>query len=103
VIRNRNQPASHVTASGTTEEWIRNGWRREGHCNRCDNGLFHTYRRRGAGGEHPSGVSLAAGDPARIPHIWEDEVAPGEKRVMRRQVRARGREIVRRIIREEVA
>lgn len=83
------------------EEFGRNRWRKTGHCRRCDNGQFHTYRRRGAGGERPSGVSLAASDPNRIPYIWEDEIAPGEKKTLRRRVRARGREEVRRIIRQE--
>jgi len=93
VTRNKNGKG--------TQEYGRNKWRMTGHCRRCDNGKYHINRRRGAGGEKPSGVSQAASDPNRIRYIWEDEIAPGEKPMLRRKIRARGKVALRKTIREE--
>lgn len=83
-----NQAGSVPARKGKgTEKYGPNYWSKTGHCRRCNNGEVHVYRRRGAGGEHPSGVILKRGGGIR--YMWEDEIAPGEKRYLRRQVRAR--------------
>jgi len=78
------------------EEYKGFWWRHTGHCRRCDNGKFH-YWKREAG--KPSGVILQRG--GGIPHLYEDEIAPDEKPMLRRQLRARAKEDLRRVIREE--
>jgi hypothetical protein len=60
-----------------------NSWSATGHCRRCDNGGSHTLRRRGAGGEKSTGTLLQR--PGR--HVYENEIAPGEKPSRRRRLR----------------
>jgi hypothetical protein len=94
---NQNQTEVVPARNGGTEVFTRNGWRKTGHCRRCDNGLFHTRRRRGAGGEKPTGTLLAR--PGN--HLYEDEIAPGEKSGLRRRVRHREKAAIRRLAVEE--
>ena len=97
---NRNQTVSEVTRNGAgTTTWGPNFWLKTGHCRRCDNGLGHTNRRRGAGGERPTGTLLAR--PGA--HFYEDEMVPGEKVKLRRRVRHRETVEVRRLVREELS
>jgi hypothetical protein len=97
-IMNRNQLEIRTKVTGNgIEVWGRNFWLKTGHCRRCENGLGHTMRRRGAGGERSSGLLLQR--PGR--YIWEDEIAPGEKPKLRRKVRHRENAAVRRLAAEE--
>jgi|SRR5277367_1156511 len=99
MLYNRNQTITEVKRNGAgTETWGPNFWMKTGHCRRCDNGLGHTNRRRGAGGEKPTGTLLAR--PGA--HIYQDEIAPGEKVTLRRRVRYREKANVRQLIREEL-
>jgi len=95
--QNQVEVVPRRNAGGVTV-YVRNGWSRTGHCRRCDNGLLHTARRRGAGGEKPSGVILAN---RPVKYQWEDEIAPGEKPGLRRKVRHREKAAVRRLVIEE--
>jgi hypothetical protein len=72
-------------------------WMKTGHCRRCVNGLGHSNYRKGAGGEKSTGLLLQR--PGA--HIYEDEIAPGEKKTLRRQVRMAEKEAIRREISEE--
>lgn len=86
LIYNPNRQFSDpARGSGAVITYGRNTWHRTGHCRRCVNGLPHIIRRRGAGGERPTGLLLQR--PGA--HVYEDEMAPGEKTVLRRIMRAR--------------
>jgi hypothetical protein len=56
-------------------------WLRKGHCRRCENGLGHTISRNRT---KPTGTLLQ-----RDRMTFDDELAPGEKRIQRRRRRAR--------------
>jgi hypothetical protein len=75
----------------------RNFWLKTGHCRRCENGQGHLIHRRGAGGEKSTGLLLQR--PGA--HIYENEIAPDEKKTLRRQVRMAEKEATRREISEE--
>lgn len=84
---NLNQTRTEAArGSGVPLTYGPNFWRKTGHCNRCNNGQGHTPRRRDAGGS--SGVSLG---PLPGRHVYTDDLAPGEKKHLRRAARARGR------------
>lgn len=92
----RNQSWSEVPrGAGGLITYGPNAWMRTGHCRRCVNGLGHTIRRNSAG--RPAGVSLRN---TGIRGLYEDEIAPGEKVFLRRQVRVRERAAVAREISE---
>jgi hypothetical protein len=100
VIYNQNQTITEVKRNGAgTETWGPNFWMKTGHCRRCENGLGHVMCRRGAGGEHPSGVILQRFGK----HVYEDEIAPGEKPGLRRRQRHQEKTAIRRLVREEFA
>jgi hypothetical protein len=97
---NRNQTVTEPKRNGFgAETWGPNFWCKTGHCRRCVNGLGHTSRRRGAGGEKATGLLLQRSGA----HLYEDELAPGEKRVLRRRVRHRERAEVRRLVTDELS
>ena len=95
--RNQIEVVSKRTGNGI-EMFGRNFWLKDGHCRRCENGLGHTIRRRGAGGEKSTGLLLQR--PGN--HLYEDELAPGEKPLMRRRVRHRENAEIRRLNVEEM-
>ena len=96
MYRNQLEIRQKITGNGV-EIWGRNFWLKDGHCRRCENGLGHIVRRRGAGGEKSTGLLLQR--PGN--HLYEDELAPGEKVKVRRQVRHREKTATRRLIIEE--
>jgi hypothetical protein len=99
MIYNRNQTEVRPKRTGSgVEVWGPNFWLKTAHCRRCENGLGHTSHRRGAGGEKSTGLLLQR--PGA--HMYEDEMAPGEKPKLRRRVRMAEREAIRRIIHEEI-
>jgi hypothetical protein len=69
-------------------------WMKTGHCRRCVNGEGHS---------HQTGPKKSTGLLLQRPgaHVYEDEIAPGEKAVLRRQARMADKEAVRRLIDEE--
>jgi hypothetical protein len=98
VIYNRNQIEIRPKRTGSgVEVWGPNFWLKTGHCRRCENGLGHTDRRRGAGGEKSTGLLLQR--PGS--HRYEDELTPGEKVIERRRLRHAEKATVRRLVNEE--
>jgi hypothetical protein len=98
MIRNRNQIKVIPKRSGNgVEVWGRNYWLKTGHCRRCENGLGHMPRRRGAGGEKSTGVALQ-----RQRKRWDDEIkSDGGKVKLHRQVRRAENAATRRMVEEE--
>jgi hypothetical protein len=68
-------------------------WMKTGHCRRCVNGVGHPPQ----SGNGNTGLLLQR--PGR--HIYQDELAPGEKPGLRRRVRRREKAAVRRLVIEE--